>query len=135
MRALRAFAGGDAASEDALEIVDAHQHFSRAASLGRPDDPLLLEMVDEAGGPHVPDPHLPLQQRYGAVARPDDEAGGVGKQAVVVLALLCLGLLPRLQQFLDVFRLPLSAPKLHEALALGVADERPLDPHGPDGAD
>src|SRR5438094_8736919 len=77
---------GGASVDQMIEFFQSDQHVARLAPLGGAHDASLFHLIDDAGGPHIADLHLPLQQRHRAIPRPHIQPRGCRQQRVFLAA-------------------------------------------------
>src|SRR2546422_8716596 len=70
---------------DLIQLLQPHEHVPRLAPVRRPQDAGELQLIDDPGGPAVPDAHAALQQRRGAQLVLDADFGGLAEQHVAPL--------------------------------------------------
>src|SRR6185312_17547911 len=85
----RAWAGRDRAERSAyvlVQLIEAHTDLARLASVGRPENARVLQLIDDAGSAAVPDAELSLEQRCGAALVLDADLGRFAEFLVAVPA-------------------------------------------------
>src|SRR3989441_5276479 len=125
--------GSRARSEEVVEFVQPYENIARSAALGRTDNTLFFQLVDDAGGADVADLHLALQQRHRPIPGPHGQSRGLGQEGILIPAGFRATLLG-VQEVLVEDWPALGLPPRDQRVDLAIGDECALGADRPRGA-
>src|SRR5690606_37136176 len=72
-------------SDVLVQLVQPDRHVARLAAVGWPEDPGVVELVDDPGGAAIANPQPPLQQRRAAALVLDAGLGRLAEERVAAV--------------------------------------------------